>query len=108
MMGLISVLSTLLLGVGASGGGAEPALSLEVSEADGQVEVHLVGKADRALKVSYTLEVTGQSSSTHRGSTALQAGSRSVLVSAGKDWCARLSVTENGGDSYEIVEGTCV
>ena len=87
------------------------ALTLDVHEHDGLVEVQLVGLSPRVQAVSYALEVTGQSTSRHRGSTTLAAGTRAVLstmrTKAGADWCVKLVAEEEGRAPYEITRGTC-
>lgn len=90
---------------------APHALALDVRHVDGGLEVQLIGQSPRALQVSYELDVTGQSTSRHRGKTTIAAGSRAVLstirVSAGAEWCVRLLAEDDGGEPYEIREGNC-
>lgn len=90
---------------------APRALALDVRQVDGAIEVQLTGEAPRAMRVSYELDVTGQSTSRHHGATSLAAGSKAVLstirVSAGADWCVRLVAEEDGGAPYEILKGPC-
>jgi hypothetical protein len=87
------------------------ALTLEVLEQDGAIVVTLIGNAPRAQTVDYTLEVTGNSTSRHRGSTTLTANVEAVLstirISTESAWCVRLVATEDGREPYEIVEGNC-
>jgi hypothetical protein len=87
------------------------ALTLDVRQHDGGIEVELVGLSPRTTRVSYSLEVTGQSTSRHRGSTTLAAGTRAVLstmrASAGASWCVTLVAEEEGRDPYEITQGSC-
>lgn len=87
------------------------ALSLDVEDKGGMIEVRLTGLSPRAQGVSYSLEVTGTSTSRHRGSTQLAAGTRAVLstmrTSAGADWCVKLVAEEEGRAPYEITRGTC-
>lgn len=87
------------------------ALTLDVREVPGAIEVQLIGDAPRAMRVSYELDVTGQSTSRHSGATSLAAGNKAVLstirVSAGAEWCVRLRAEEDGSAPYEIVKGTC-
>jgi hypothetical protein len=87
------------------------ALTLDVQQRDGAIEVQLIGHADRALEVSYTLEVTGNSTSRHRGKTTLTAGRTAVLstmrASAGETWCVKLIAEEPGRVPYEVIEGSC-
>jgi ribose 1,5-bisphosphokinase PhnN len=88
-----------------------PALTLDVREHDGLIEVQLIGLSPHAQAVSYALEVTGQSTSRHRGSTTLAAGTRAVLSTmktrAGDNWCVRLTAEEQGRAPYEITHGPC-
>lgn len=88
-----------------------PALTLDVREHDGMLEIELVGLSPRAQAVSYALEVTGQSTSRHRGSTTLTADTRAVLSTmrtrAGGNWCVRLTAEEEGRAPYEITQGPC-
>lgn len=88
-----------------------PALTLDVREHDGMLEIELVGLSPRAQGVSYALEVTGNSTSRHRGSTKLAAGTRAVLstmrTTAGENWCVKLTAEEEGRAPYEITQGPC-
>ena len=87
------------------------ALALQVVDNGPQVEVQLLANSPRAQEVSYTLEVTGKSTSKHRGKTSLAAGAKHVLstIKASKDddWCARVVVEEEGREPYELSEGSC-
>lgn len=87
------------------------ALTLDVRRNGDAIEVQLIGESARAQHVSYLLEVTGQSTSRHRGSTTLAAHARTVLstvkANAGSNWCVRLQAEEEGREPYEIVEGDC-
>lgn len=88
-----------------------PALTLDVHEQDGRVEIRLIGHSPRAQAVSYALEVTGQSTSRHRGATTLAADTRAVLstmrTNVGTDWCVKLTAEEEGRAPYEITRGPC-
>lgn len=115
-MTLSGVLAALLLPFASSAvpdmnDNAVRALALDVRQVEGAIEVQLIGQAPRAMRVSYELDVTGQSTSRHRGATSLVAGSKAVLstirVSAGADWCVRLVAEEDGGEPYEILQGPC-
>jgi hypothetical protein len=87
------------------------ALSLAVTRQGDKIEVQLIGLSPRQQAVSYALEVTGQSSSRHKGRTILAADTRAVLstmrVSAGQNWCVRLVAEDDGGEPYEVTEGHC-
>jgi len=88
-----------------------PALTLDVREHDGMLDIQLIGLSPRAQGVSYALEVTGQSTSRHRGSTTLTADTRAVLSTmrtrAGDNWCVKLVAEEEGRAPYEITRGPC-
>lgn len=88
-----------------------PALTLDVRNEGGMLEVQLVGLSPRAQTISYTLEMTGQSTSRHRGSTTLAADTRAVLstmrTQAGDNWCVKLIAEEAGRAPYEITRGPC-
>ncbi len=87
------------------------ALRLNVEQRDGEIEVQLIGHSAATQKVSYLLEVTGRSTSRHRGATTLTAGATAILstmrASAGDDWCVKLVAEEPGRAPYEVIEGTC-
>lgn len=87
------------------------ALGLDVSEESDMVEVLLRANSPHAQTVQYTLEVTGRSSSTHRGKTSLRANTPAVLTTvrtaSDGDWCARLVVEEQGREPYELTRGSC-
>lgn len=87
------------------------ALNLDVEMKGGMLEVRLTGLSPHAQAVSYSLEITGTSTSRHRGSTRLAAGTQAVLstmrTSAGDDWCVKLVAEEEGRAPYEVIHGTC-
>lgn len=87
------------------------ALTLDVETRDGMLEVRLTGLSPRAQGVSYSLEVTGTSTSRHRGATQLAAGTQAVLstlrTTAGENWCVKLVAEEEGRAPYEVTRGTC-
>lgn len=87
------------------------ALRLDVRQQDGGIEVQLIGKSATAQQVSYLLEVSGNSTSRHRGKTTLTAGATAVLstvrANTGADWCVRLVAEEEGREPYEVLEGNC-
>jgi hypothetical protein len=87
------------------------ALTLDVRPLQGGIEVQLIGLSPRRQQVSYTLEVTGQSTSRHSGTTTLAADTRAVLStlrsSAGENWCVTLKAEEEGRPPYEITQGSC-
>jgi hypothetical protein len=87
------------------------ALTLDVETRDGMLEVRLTGLSPRAQAVSYDLEVTGRSTSKHKGRTTLAAGMQAVLstmrTAAGEDWCVKLVAEEEGHAPYAITRGNC-
>lgn len=89
----------------------DKALTLDVRNMDGMLEVQLIGLSPRAQKVIYSLDLTGQSTSRHKGSTTLAADTRAVLstmrTQAGANWCVRLIAEEEGRAPYEITQGPC-
>jgi hypothetical protein len=90
----------------------QPALTLEVQQHGSMIEVRLIGLSPRTQQVSYSLEITGQSTSRHRGKTTLTADTPAVLSTmrtetGDKDWCVKMVAEEEGGAPYEVVRGTC-
>lgn len=87
------------------------ALTLDVENRDGVLDVRLTGLSERAQGVSYALEVKGRSTSRHSGSTTLAAGVPAVLstmrATAGEDWCVTLVAEEEGREPYAITRGNC-
>ncbi|WP_285712778.1 curli-like amyloid fiber formation chaperone CsgH [Erythrobacter oryzae] len=120
---MIAAIAALLVGAAATPANPETtampdvdaesprALSLDVEAKGGMIEVRLTGLSPRAQGVSYSLEVTGTSTSRHRGSTQLAAGTQAVLstmrTSAGANWCVKLVAEEEGRAPYEVTRGTC-
>lgn len=90
---------------------APRALTLDVDDRDGMIEVRLIGLSDRTQAVRYSLEISGTSTSRHRGSTKLTAGTQAVLstmrTAAGDNWCVKLVAEEEGRAPYEVTHGTC-
>jgi hypothetical protein len=90
---------------------SSPALTLDVQQHDGAIEVRLIGHSPRTQQVSYALEVTGQSTSRHRGKTTLTADTPAVLstmrAQTGDNWCVKLVAEDEGGEPYEVTRGTC-
>jgi hypothetical protein len=86
-------------------------LRLDVEQLDGSINVRLTGDAVHAQEVSYTLEVSGNSTSRHRGRTTWAAGASAVLstmrASVGANWCVKLVAEEAGQAPYEITRGPC-
>ena len=115
---MIAAIAALLAGAAATPSAETPAmpeapraLSLDVETRDGMLEVRLTGLSPRAQGVSYSLEVTGSSTSRHRGSTRLAADTPAVLstlrTTAGEDWCVKLIAEEEGRAPYEVTRGSC-
>lgn len=89
----------------------QPALTLDVRQHDGTIEVRLIGLSPRTQQVSYALEMTGQSTSRHRGKTTLTADTLAVLstmrAQTSENWCVKLVAEDEGGEPYEVRRGTC-
>ena len=98
---------------GSAGARSEPirALSLDVSEEAGRVEIQLIALSDRAQQVQYNVRLTGSSNANHSGDTGIPAGQRQVLsrlVTTYSDkWCAVVDVTEQSGMTYTLKAGDC-
>lgn len=85
-------------------------LQLELSEPiAGTIAVSLIAKSNETQRVFYELRTTGASTSTHKGSTRLQANHIATLstirFSAGLNWCVSLTVEEERGQNYTITRG---
>lgn len=94
--------------------GTEPverAIDMEISREGETIEVTLTGNSPHDQRVQYELELTGASTSRHKGSTMLRANDVSVLstmrMNAAPTWCVAARVTEQDGTTYEFLEGTC-
>lgn len=89
----------------------KPPLELELFEEDGSVTVVVVAQPEVSRRLDYTLELNGNSSSTHRSSSEVAGGQRTEIsrmrMSVGENWCARLTVIEPDGSVYEITRGPC-
>lgn len=112
MSAVLAVLVVLLGGTMTSGTGTvERALEMEISRKGETIVVTLIGNSPRNQRVEYELELTGASTSHHKGSTMLLANSVTVLstmrMNAAPTWCVAATVTEQDGTTYEYLEGTC-
>ena len=98
-------------GAAAASGGDDHALSLNVIEDGDTVEVQLIANSQVTQQVEYEIELIGNSTARHAGSTSIAAGNRQVLStlrSTGSGtWCARAKVSESGGASYTLEAGDC-
>lgn len=87
------------------------AVRLEAIEDGGQVTVQVFGNSPRTQRISFTVEVTGQSHSKHSGSLTLAANDPQTLstlkVGASGDWCAKITVEEEARAPYQLLRGTC-
>ncbi len=113
-MTMFELAAIMLAGVSAmSDAPPERALSLEIEETAGFVGISLVARSPVAQKVEYTVELVGTSNSRHKGSTVIPAAERRVLsqmhtaVRNGDEWCARVDVREQNGESYTLSAGDC-
>lgn len=95
----------------AASGGTDRALSLNVVEEGGSVEVQLVANSQVTQSVEYEIELITNSTARHAGSTSIAAGNRHVLSTlrsnGSASWCARAKVSESGGASYTLEAGDC-
>lgn len=91
---------------------APQALSLKVERRDGKLDIALFGHAAQVLEVSYLLEVSGASTSRHRGKTTLAADTpvrlSRMTTDEAENWCVRLLAEEVGREPYEIRQGPCL
>ncbi len=87
------------------------AIALEVTERGDRVTFELLGNSPRTQHVSFSIEVTGSSSSKHSGSLTLAANDPQTLstlkIRTNGDWCAKVTVEEEGRAPYELREGPC-
>ena len=87
------------------------ALSLEAQEHDGKVDLALRARSEAALEVQYELEVTGASTTRHKGRTKLAPGKTQTLsmvsTSSASSWCAIVHVEQSDGLSYSLKRGIC-
>lgn len=87
------------------------AISLNVIEEAGTVEIQVIANSQVAQQVEFTAELSGASNSRHHSNTSLAAGNRQVLSRmkiAGSDtWCAKVDVSESSGASYTLNAGDC-
>lgn len=104
--------------VSAAGGtmeqsGAEQtrSITLDVQMEGDQVVARVLGHSKTTRQVSFSLEVTGTSTSRHKASTTLAAGTQTTLstikITRGESWCARAVVEEAGIEPYELTQGPC-
>ncbi len=86
-------------------------LQLQVDESGDTAEIVVIGQSEAPVRVRYTLNVTGSSSTSHAGRTSLSGGASQTLsrVKINKDggWCAKLDVEQSDGTSYRLTEGDC-
>ncbi len=85
-------------------------LALEVVEADTHVKVLLLAQSRHRQEVSYEIELTGDSTTRHKGRTTVDPGGQRVLstirMSTSGAWCARVTVQEDDGAPYELSRGS--
>lgn len=97
---------------GTASAGEQPrALALSVVENSGSVEIELIAQTETTQQVEYALELTGSSTSSHRGNTSITGGDRHILsrlkTSFSDSWCAKVDVTEGNGARYTLTAGDC-
>lgn len=106
------IVATILGGLLMAGSAQEiRSIALDVEQVGETIEVTLTGHSPVSQRVEYELELSGNSNSTHKGSTVLKADARAVLstmrMQGGDDWCVRARVREEDGRTYEYAEGSC-
>ncbi len=100
-------------GAAQAGSGGEPqqALSLNVAETAGNVEIQLIALSSVTQQIEYEIELIGNSRARHSGNTSIPAGDRQVLsrltTNVTGTWCARVNVTEASGEQYTLTAGEC-
>lgn len=87
------------------------AISLNVIESAGQVEIEVIANSPVTQQIDIKASLTGASNSNHNSNTSVAAGNRQVLSRmkmAGSDtWCAKVDVTEASGANYTLTAGDC-
>lgn len=93
--------------------GSRPVI-LEETTADDGVRLVVVGQSDRAVAVRYRLDAQGgdghnANRASHSGTATLSPHQRSTLINlhfnTAGNWTAKLSVSVEGGEHYEIERG---
>lgn len=96
---------------GATSAPGDRALALNVTDNGDRVEIQLIANSSITQQVEYVLELVGNSSARHSGSTNVAAGDRHVLsrltTNVSDTWCATVEVTEANGESYTLTAGAC-
>lgn len=91
--------------------GEARALSLNVIEMPGSVEIEVVADSQVTQQVEFEVELTGASNSRHKSSVGLASGDRQVLsrmrINTSDSWCAKLDVSEASGARYTVTAGDC-
>lgn len=108
---LVAILTGLMVESAMSQAAQPLPIELELLEESDRVTVVLVTQAEVSQRISYTLEMKGKSSSTHKSSSMIHGGERTEIsrmsMNVGENWCARLEVTRQDGSVYAIVRGPC-
>ena len=99
------------IGVTMPEGISEPpkAITLSIQTRGDVTEVSLEGNSPVDQRVEYSIEMTGSSTSRHRGKTSLTANVPVVLstmrMQTAGDWCVTIDVTEENGRNYRYTRG---
>ena len=95
----------------ASASSDDRALSLNVIEGPGTVEIEVVADSQVTQQIEFEIELTGASNSRHKSSVSVASGDRQVLsrlkMNTSESWCAKLEVNEASGAKYTLTAGEC-
>lgn len=87
------------------------AISLNVIETAGSVEIEVIADSAVTQQIDFTAELTGSSNARHSSSTSVAAGNRQVLsrmkAAGSETWCAKVEVKEASGANYTLTAGDC-
>lgn len=108
---LIAPVIAMASAISASASSEDRALSLKVIEDGDIVEVQLIANSPVTQQVEYEIELIGNSTARHSGSTSIASGNVQVLstlrTNSTASWCARAKVSEAGGAQYTLEAGDC-
>lgn len=88
-------------------------VTLMVEQSGRDIRLSVVGQSPRDMRIDVDLSVTGPSTLHTRSRATLHAGAAPVTISRANiathgPWSARLKVSGDGMDAYEIRRGTAV
>lgn len=109
----VAVIPVLVMGGTAMAGeqAGTQAISMQVSDDGGEVNIALVAHSAVEQAVAYEIEIQGASRAVHKGRTTIPAHEERVLsrfkVNYTDDWCAHARIRENAGEAYTLNAGPC-